>query len=374
MRCLVTLDQVPDLFSVPGDLQVLVADTESRHLPPQEALERIRSIVDLTNHLGFDYIFKKTDSTLRGNLASELQGLMSAMPGVPVIFSPAYPLMGRTVRDATLFVNGIPVSQTHFGSDQLNPVRESSIPLLLAESRFPFAVRSIPFDASANASEPALYIADCATEEELHRTARDFITSGAARLAAGPAGFARHIAECLAQGDIKPPELPRIQRCLAINGSRHPISAQQISHALAHNWASYKTSLDPGQFGWAILDGCDFPASDAPSFPERFAEFACQALEQMSAEAAIVFGGDTAAAILKKAGVRHLEPLSEVLPGIPLARIHGAVEVPGKTSCLKRCFWITKAGGFGDIDLLYRIRELLEGVPQRCVDRPHPGR
>jgi len=75
------------------------------------------------------------DSTLRGNVAAELAAVGAAWEGAPVVYLPAYPKLGRTVRDGELRVDGRPVSQTAFASDRWNPVRESHIPTLLQTAR-----------------------------------------------------------------------------------------------------------------------------------------------------------------------------------------------------------------------------------------------
>ena len=61
-----------------------------------------------------------------------------------------------------------------------------------------------------------------------------------------------------------------------------------------------------------------------------------------------VFGGDTAYAILRTLGVTTLEPIGEILPGVPVSRI------PGRGISL-----ISKAGGFGDQDLICALRRAL---------------
>ena len=50
---------------------ILVIDTESRHLPAEEAYRTVYETVDCVRHR-FPWIYKKTDSLLRGNLGAEL--------------------------------------------------------------------------------------------------------------------------------------------------------------------------------------------------------------------------------------------------------------------------------------------------------------
>jgi len=52
---------------------------------------------------GIRFLYLKTDSTLRGNIGSEISAVLAAFPGSPLVYAPAYPRMGRTVRaDASM--------------------------------------------------------------------------------------------------------------------------------------------------------------------------------------------------------------------------------------------------------------------------------
>jgi uncharacterized protein YgbK (DUF1537 family) len=86
---------------------VLVIDAETRHLPAAEAGQRVWELAHAAGEQGFRYLYKKTDSTLRGNIASELGALAEAFPGSALLYAPAYPRMGRTVKRGMLYVHGV---------------------------------------------------------------------------------------------------------------------------------------------------------------------------------------------------------------------------------------------------------------------------
>ncbi len=77
-------------------------------------------------------------------------------------------------------------------------------------------------------------------------------------------------------------------------------------------------------------------------------------------DAVAVFGGDTAFAILQASSGPPLHPLGEVLPGVPLSRI-GAAGSGRHNRGLER-FLITKAGGFGPVDLLPALKAVLSPI------------
>ena len=64
------LDPQYPLEALDPQVQVLVIDTESRHIPPAQAADLVRSITEQAVALGVACIYKKTDSGLRGNVGA----------------------------------------------------------------------------------------------------------------------------------------------------------------------------------------------------------------------------------------------------------------------------------------------------------------
>jgi uncharacterized protein YgbK (DUF1537 family) len=282
---------------------LLVVDTETRHLPAAEAAARVRTAATHAPTL----IYKKTDSTLRGNIGAELAALHELYPDRPMIYVPAYPEMGRTVRNGELLVYGVPVHQTAFANDPLNPIRDSRIQTLLG-----------PLEAT---------ILDGETDEDVRAAARQVFEYESA-IVAGPAAIAGAIAEQLPPRPK--PELPRATRCLVINGSLHPTAAAQMD--CAH------------QAGWTVFS---YEGPEAGLERARRIGSCVQAiLQQATYDALIIMGGDTAFGIHEALGAEDFTVYGDILPGVPLSRANGIT-------------WITKAGGFGPPDLLPRLKEQL---------------
>src|SRR5690242_14446902 len=78
------------------DAEAVVIDTESRHLAAGSAYERVRLAASMLTDCS---VFKKVDSTMRGPVTAELRALADSFPGETILFTPAYPAMGRTVRN-----------------------------------------------------------------------------------------------------------------------------------------------------------------------------------------------------------------------------------------------------------------------------------
>jgi len=59
--------------NIPESLDVFVMDTETRELKSKIAREKLRSILKKLNINKNDMIYKKVDSTLRGNVGDEIE-------------------------------------------------------------------------------------------------------------------------------------------------------------------------------------------------------------------------------------------------------------------------------------------------------------
>lgn len=283
----------------PVEAPVLVIDTGTRHAAPEEARRRVRA---LAGQFEAELIYKKTDSTLRGWIGAEL----AALPPGRIHYAPAYPRLGRTVRDGRLLVGGVPVEETAFAFDPLDPVRESGVRRLLERQGAPLH-RVVLHDGESDA--------------DIRRAALAVMQEPPPRLAAGPAALAGAVARAMGLAS-KPPHWPAVRRCLVINGSAHPVSAEQVRQARA-----------AGEFdGHWRLGGVE-EARRAP-------------------DALVIFGGDTARAAVRAFGDPLLHPLGEALAGVAVSWF----EAEGRRWTL-----VTKAGGYGRPDLLLRLRQRLAG-------------
>ena len=358
LPALVTMETRLDPECFEETVLVHVIDTETRHLAPDEAFRIVHTIARAACAQGFHYIYKKTDSTLRGNIASELSAIAAAFPGSPVVYAPAYPQLGRTVINGKLYVNGVPVSETSYSDDKLNPVLESHIPTLLKAAGLP--AHSIRADALHESMPAAVYVLDGTTEEDLRSAARCFEATRQLKLAAGPAGFAPHFADFVNLPRSAPPPMPSIRSCLVINGSRHEISAAQIQHAVARGWPVIDVaSASPAPSGWIILQNPSVNSATELDFAAQLGELVRSILKQVSLDAMVVFGGDTVCGILKAIGLNSVRPVGEVLPGVPVVRVEAVALAAVRCTREQDFYLITKAGGFGAPDLLTQVRERL---------------
>jgi len=329
----------PARFAKPG---CLVIDTETRHLAPELAASRIRQAA----LPGVAAVYKKTDSTLRGNIAAEFRALMEVWPGRPLVYVPAYPELGRTVVNGELLVNGRPLRETPFARDPLDPASEGLIPALLGNCGVPVSVVRRPAELGAAIDKGGILVCDGSQNADLEAIAEALRAAPSTVLAAGPAAFSGYWARALSPAMPGMPSEPRISHCLVVNGSRHPASREQVRWAQQQGWRVVvwrgpQTGL-AGAEPWTVITTPD-ESLDKPAVVAR--ELA-RAVSQAHFDTLVVFGGDTVYALCAALGIEMVTACRELTPGVPL-------------SCTDRLTLITKAGGFGAQDVLGTIRAAL---------------
>lgn len=113
-------------------------DTDSRYSSIDVAKERVADTYHQLRSWGADIVAKRIDSTIRGNIGSEIDALLEVIGNDSVaIVVASYPDSGRITSGGYLLVDGVPVQETDVAKDPLNPITDSYVPAVIAEqSRF----------------------------------------------------------------------------------------------------------------------------------------------------------------------------------------------------------------------------------------------
>ncbi|MCR4657449.1 MAG: four-carbon acid sugar kinase family protein [Lachnospiraceae bacterium] len=362
--------------------QVLVAVCETRHLTPDDAYKAVYRAVSLGKQAGIEYVYKKTDSALRGNIGAELGAALDAGGAATLAFLPAYPAMNRLTINGCQFIDGLPVSQSVFGSDPFNPVKESDIKKLIGQQTEIPVIKKCEADFSPGNRDVdsealrRILLMDARSDRELRKAGLKLKRAGALSVSAGCAGFAAFLPELLDLKKEAPSEMPDIKNSmLVISGSLNPVTLRQLDYAekkgfrrirpeaLPENLCGKKKGLSFND-KWMMIDSsgiknhtpaCSPCHSDRHSDPDRGVS---TYLAQMFSEAEKIFdgtimiiGGDTLSACMRSIGCRELRPVKELFPGVVLSSYISE----GRKKQL-----ISKSGGFGDEELLIRLRHLMD--------------
>lgn len=340
--------QIP-LTKFAKNCQVLVVNTDSRHLTPDEAYARVFGLAQQGVALGIPHFYKKTDSTLRGNIGSELAALLDATQEKELFFAPAYPKLNRTTVRGFQHVAGKKIHQTGFASDPLNPINEAFIPAIIAaQTNLPVRI----FDDTSENSEPVIFVMNAASDEDLRAHAQWLHTNNRTKLLAGSAGWAEFLPEIISF-NFSPAPVPKLSTpMLIVNGSLHENSLRQVAYAAQEGIAVIDVEMNEAAQlmnekiatqGSAILT--TNANTNQTNVAEKLAIITCQILTQSRINTLIVFGGDTLAAIAHKLNWQAFRPRTEIFSGVPV------VEICEQANLLL----VTKAGGFGAEDILTKL-------------------
>jgi D-threonate/D-erythronate kinase len=104
-----------------GEADLVCVDTDSRGRTPREAARRVTAAVKLLQKAGAEWIYKKVDSVLRGQVAPEIEAMMKQLGFERALLAPANPSLGRTIRDGKYFIRGKLIHKTEFARDPQFP-------------------------------------------------------------------------------------------------------------------------------------------------------------------------------------------------------------------------------------------------------------
>jgi uncharacterized protein YgbK (DUF1537 family) len=397
-------EEAPWDFTLGGDV-VQVFDTESRDLAADQARRRIeRAAIPLARRSKASLIFKKVDSTLRGNLGVEIDTALRALRRPLAVLAPALPAHRRAVRGGRLLVDGIPITQVRGAHDPRRPVRADRVARVLAETSH-LPIHEVGLDAVRRgsshlaqtlrdlAASPGIAVCDAETEEDLALVATASASS-LAFLPCGSAGLARALARVWDDGGDAPPPGPaggglpgpRCHDALVAVGSANSVAHEQLGVlqratgipvvALRPNRLADPVSRDAEVnrareqvlrsseriLAVAIAPGAVEGTPALARFEVDLARVGLAWFERGKTSGAdvrglVCTGGATALALAHALEAVALWPEGEVSPGVPWSWMEGV---------RSRVLLVTKAGGFGGpTALLDAVRFLVEETRPR---------
>jgi 2-keto-3-deoxygluconate transporter len=114
------------------NFDVLVVDTESRFDDQETAYRKTYETGKIIKTKNIKYIYKKLDSTFRGNIGAEISGIMDSLDIKHAIIVPALPSNGRTTLNGNVYVKGVLLAETEIADDPKTPVTDSFIPKIIS--------------------------------------------------------------------------------------------------------------------------------------------------------------------------------------------------------------------------------------------------
>ncbi|SFC43706.1 D-threonate kinase [Pragia fontium] len=212
---------------------VLVINTESRADTAHQAAEKVTRAI---NTQGSSLqVYKKIDSTFRGNVGAEIEAAMKACGAKIALVAAAIPAAGRVTLGGMCLVNRIPLVETEFASDPKTPINSSRIKDIIGQQSclpihevFMSQVRSPALvDTLIRLAEgpESIVVLDAEVESDLSAIADTLVHLPQPYLLVGAAGLAGALPSSLYLEDRQ--KLP----VLVVAGSMSEATRKQILYA-----------------------------------------------------------------------------------------------------------------------------------------------
>jgi len=370
-RAVVTLDATASADIAQAD--VVAADVDSRRLTPQDAAAR--NLAAWRCGQGKSRrLYKKIDSTLRGNWAAETAALQP-VAGLAIV-APAFPATGRTTRDGRMYVKDQPLEDSDIWRLEGLTGRADMVALLAAEGLRTALVTLDSIRGGALAVLARLralhaegidaVVFDAESEQDLATLAEASTQLDAQAFWVGSGGLARALSAVapVMQSAAEPAVTYRNGPVLTLVGSMSGISGKQAAHlcgrarmeslvvppqtlrdgATHSAWTraqqSIASTLGAGHDLLVSIGRDDaFDPAEGPRLSTALAQLVLPSFEHVGG--LIATGGETARAMLGAAGIGALRLRHEVEPGVPLSEtIAETIGAPVRRVT-------TKAGAFG---------------------------
>lgn len=292
--------------------------------------------------------YLKVDSTLRGNVGDTLAAAMAAARAAAVILAPSFPERGRTVREGTLLVGGVPVSASQVARDEAAPVAVSDVPSIVCKQWKCAVERMRTGDytsaaALATAMDEAigrgarLLAMDAESSSELRLIAAAAERTGRRVLLAGSAGLARAVAAGHGLASPAPPPPPPqpsagMWAALVVVGSRTSASVAQVSSLNEYGVECLRADEEgaAGRAAKSLREGhMAAVVPGAAGGGDAAADIGAEVFADVGVRAAMVLsGGATSRRFCELAGVTAMRIEGELEAGIAA----GHAETPSTSS------------------------------------------
>lgn len=105
------------------EAEINIIDTNSRSKSSKQAKEILSGVMKLIELVPYLFLYKKTDSVLRGHVNAELTVLLKHFPNKSILLVPANPSQGRTISEGKYFIDGVQLHRTVFATDPESPAK-----------------------------------------------------------------------------------------------------------------------------------------------------------------------------------------------------------------------------------------------------------
>ncbi|KJS87621.1 MAG: hypothetical protein JM58_03680 [Peptococcaceae bacterium BICA1-8] len=394
----IVLNKIDNLQSLGSRFSAVAITTNSRDTSSSQAKDKVKDACQFLKNKTNPTIYKKIDSTWRGNIGAELEVLIKELDLKFALICSAYPKNKRVGLGGYLLVDGQLLHHTPMAKDPASPIKEGYLPnLLQKQTNLPVEhidlqlIEKGPLEVEKYITEKiekngqCLFIADAIEESHLDTLALLSKENLPRHIFTGSAGLSAAILR-QKKNDTKENLLP----VLTVIGSVHPNSNLQVDEMIKklgikeiyipwQNLINYTASslndltveainkLNSGEDlvirTSRTVNDVDLAKSEGNKLGLSSLEIAntiSQGLQKVMADilgkvrisGLMVTGGATALQLLEATNAEGIEVEEEIEPGVPIGKIVGGI--------LDGLSIITKAGGFGSRNVFCNGTDILK--------------
>lgn len=362
-----------DQMKFDSSVKALAVNTDSRHDHPEKAYQKVQRVIKKSEKLHVKYIYKKTDSALRGNIGKELEAVWKETKVDVLPFIPAYPVNNRITVNGCQYVDGIPVNLSKPGKDLFTPVESALISEIIHKQS------QVPVMHTSFWEEEKLFRGICvynaSSDEELQEIGEVLKKRNQIAITAGCAGFAKYVPKTLKLSSMSEGLKVKHGNILVVSGSINEISLNQMAYMRQSGISGVTLALmDPldclpkilerarlgiQNQGIFLLESiCSIEQIDRTgdrlkrnriSALEKLVVVVKNILNSVAVDILFVIGGDTLQGIMKEMNYEGIIPECELIPGVVLGVVNG-----GQLQV------ISKSGGFGSEDVIERALDQMK--------------
>ncbi|HHF98767.1 MAG TPA: four-carbon acid sugar kinase family protein [Candidatus Aerophobetes bacterium] len=373
-----------DIERLTSEYEGIVINLNTRSLNPQNAYSKTKYFLETFPGIKDRLIYKKIDSTLRGNLVEEIEAILDLKCCDAILFAPALPRLERITVGGYHLVNRLPVVRSYYAKGTFSNLQSSYLLALFSEKskyrtgRIPIAtvekgpekiIDSIEFYHEKGVK---ILLSDACTDEDLYNIKEAILNVNVGIIPVGSSGlFYQFFPE-------KKEEIPLSPPCLVVCGSLNKITRKQVEKLREKESVEYieldlsgiftenekkEKYIKPARE--ILRKGCTLilatPPKECKIYQNKlFRKKISELLGNLTAEIVkscklcglILTGGSTALSVMNKLETKGVEVKKDIDFLIPAGIFKG-----GPFEGLPV---VTKAGGFGGEDVLIKAVKYLK--------------
>jgi len=232
-----------DIEALVNQYSGLIINLNSRILDSKGAYNKVKSLLSQFKEIKDRLIYKKIDSTIRGNLVEEIEAILDLNCVDIVLFAPALPKSERITIGGYHLVNQLPIVRSRYAKDADGNLISSYLPAIFS-NKSKYKVGRIPLEVVEEGpksimdsivaqykSGTRILISDTCTDEDLYNIKEAILNVNLSVLPVGSAGLFRQF--------FPKSELNNTYPSLIVCGSLNKIARRQVERLISEGKTEY---------------------------------------------------------------------------------------------------------------------------------------